>query len=62
MKDNNIETRKIYFISFGCKVNQYETECMKQDFEAEGFRTTETESEADVFVIIPARLRRQATR
>lgn len=51
MKDNNIETRKIYFISFGCKVNQYETECMKQDFEAEGFRTTETESKADVFVI-----------
>ena len=41
----------IYFISFGCKVNLYETEYMKQTFEAAGFGIASEESEADGFVV-----------
>lgn len=42
---------KIYFISFGCKVNLYETENMKQNLSKHGHCTVSSESEADAFVI-----------
>lgn len=41
----------IYFFSFGCKVNLYETEYMKQTFEAAGFGIASDEKEADGFVV-----------
>ena len=41
----------IYFITFGCKVNLYETENMKQNFSERGYAVSPTEEEADVFVI-----------
>ncbi len=41
----------IYFITFGCKVNLYETENMKQNFSERGYAVSQTEEEADVFVI-----------
>lgn len=41
----------IYFITFGCKVNLYETENMKQNLSEHGHRTVSSESEADAFVI-----------
>ncbi len=42
---------KIYFITFGCKVNQYETECIKSDFLQRGFVSTDVPSESDVIII-----------
>lgn len=42
---------KVFFITFGCKVNRYETECMRSCFVSAGFDVAETEQEGDVFVI-----------
>ena len=42
---------KVNFISFGCKVNLYETENMKQTFLFNGFDVLNDESGADIFVI-----------
>lgn len=41
----------IYFITFGCKVNLYETENMKQNLSEHGHRVVSSEREADAFVI-----------
>lgn len=41
----------IYFITFGCKVNFYETENMKQSFSESGFSVSNAESGADIFVV-----------
>jgi len=40
----------VYFISFGCKVNSYETDCLKEDFKQKGFLISDTEK-ADVVLI-----------
>ncbi len=42
---------KIYFITFGCKVSQYETQCIKSCFESSGFEIVDMENNADVFVV-----------
>ena len=42
---------KVFFVTFGCKVNQYETECLRSCFVEKGFVSAENESEADVFVV-----------
>ena len=42
---------KINFITFGCKVNHYETECMKSLFREASYEITEELSEADAVVI-----------
>lgn len=42
---------KVYFITFGCKVSHYETECIRNCFIENGFETAETEPEADIFVV-----------
>lgn len=39
------------FHTLGCKVNQYETEALKQLFEKEGYRIVSFNSKADVYVI-----------
>ena len=41
----------IYFITFGCKVNLYETENIKQNFINHGYTLALSENEADIFVI-----------
>ncbi len=41
----------VYFFTFGCKVNLYETENMKQRFSEAGFDISAEESAADIFVI-----------
>lgn len=41
----------IYFITFGCKVNLYESENMKQNFVKHGYTISKTENDADIFVI-----------
>lgn len=42
---------QVYFHTFGCKVNQYETELLRQSFEANGFKTAEKASSAQIHVI-----------
>ena len=42
---------KVYFITFGCKVNHYETECMKKAFTDSGFEILHSQEEADAIVI-----------
>lgn len=41
----------IYFITFGCKVNLYESENIKQNFIRHGYTLAVSENEADIFVI-----------
>lgn len=41
----------IHFLTFGCKVNLYETENMKQLFSESGYTITENEDNADIFII-----------
>lgn len=41
----------IYFKTFGCKVNLYETENMKQSFIQKGFTIADNEQESDIFII-----------
>ena len=42
---------KIFFHTLGCKVNQYETQEMREEAEKNGYMLTEHEDEADIFVI-----------
>lgn len=42
---------KAAFFTLGCKVNQYETQIMEQDFQKAGFEIVDCESPADVYVI-----------
>lgn len=41
----------VHFISLGCKVNQYETECIKEKFISEGFDISDNTQNADVIII-----------
>ena len=40
-----------HFISFGCKVNQYETESIKEIFISENYDISDTPADADVIII-----------
>ena len=42
---------KTYYYTFGCKVNQYETENIKQNFINNGFEVTDNYSDADFCII-----------
>lgn len=42
---------KVYFITFGCKVNLCETEALKSECLSNGFEITEEETSADIFII-----------
>ena len=46
-----VVTIKIHYITFGCKVNLYETECMKELLVSEGYETAKSENDADIFLI-----------
>ena len=39
------------FTPFGCKVNQYDTQAMRERFEQAGYRTTEFDEQADIYVV-----------
>ena len=43
--------KKIAFYTLGCKVNQYETEAMREMFEKEGYISVDFDNVPDVFVI-----------
>lgn len=42
---------KAAFLTLGCKVNQYETQAMKELFEADGYEIVDPEEPADILVI-----------
>lgn len=42
---------KVFFITFGCKVNQYETESLKTSFRKNGYEISNSRDGADVVVI-----------
>jgi threonylcarbamoyladenosine tRNA methylthiotransferase MtaB len=42
---------KVYFFSFGCKVNLYETENIRGNFVKAGFSLAESEKDAGIFII-----------
>ncbi|MCL2055114.1 MAG: tRNA (N(6)-L-threonylcarbamoyladenosine(37)-C(2))-methylthiotransferase MtaB [Oscillospiraceae bacterium] len=42
---------KIYFITFGCKVNSYETQSMKQAFESNGFTISADCKGCEVYIV-----------
>ena len=44
-------TRKVAFHTLGCRVNQYETEAMKQQFRDLGYEVVGEEDPADVYVV-----------
>lgn len=43
--------KTVAFYTLGCKVNQYETEAMEENFESKGYKLVDYEDEADVYVI-----------
>ena len=45
------DTMKVFFHTLGCKVNQYETQEMREQLKKNGYEITDDESCADIFVI-----------
>ncbi len=43
--------RKVAFHTLGCKLNQYETESMREQLEESGYKTVSFDDQADVYVI-----------
>jgi len=51
---------RVYYHTFGCKANQYDTERMRQEGEACGAVTTSSRDEADVFIVNTCTVTNQA--
>ena len=47
----NGDNMKVFFHTLGCKVNQYETQEMREQLTKNGYEITEDENVADIFVI-----------
>ncbi len=45
------EIMKVFFHTLGCKVNQYETQEMREQLNKNGYEVTEDEAVADIFVV-----------
>lgn len=45
------DTMKVFFHTLGCKVNQYETQEMREQLKKNGYEITDNENVADIFVI-----------
>ena len=43
--------KKVAFYTLGCKVNQYETNAMKEKFIMAGYKVVEFEEKADIYII-----------
>ena len=48
---NEVEKRKVAFCTLGCKVNQYETNAMIQEFKNNKYEIVEFDEKADIYVI-----------
>ena len=46
-----MENKKVAFLTLGCKVNQYETNAMIQDFIKNGYELVEFDEKADVYIV-----------
>jgi threonylcarbamoyladenosine tRNA methylthiotransferase MtaB len=51
---------RVYYHTFGCKANQYDTERMRQESEARGAVTAQDRADADVFVVNTCTVTNQA--
>ena len=51
---------RVYYHTFGCKANQYDTERMRQEIEALGAATTSDRSDADLLVVNTCTVTNQA--
>ncbi len=49
--EDKVYKMKAAFHTLGCKVNQYETEAMKEQFKAAGYEIVDEEDTADVYII-----------
>ena len=52
----------IAFYTLGCKVNQYETQLMTEQFRAAGYHTVDAEEAADIYVVNTCTVTRMADR
>lgn len=55
-------SKKVYFKTVGCKVNQYETGALKQAFLSNGYETVEPGKNADVYIINTCAVTNEAER
>ena len=46
-----VNLKKVAFYTLGCRVNQYETEVMREQFEKKGYQVTDFNDVPDIFVI-----------
>ena len=46
-----MRSKKVAFYTLGCKVNQYETNAMKQELSSEGYKIVDFDDVADIYVI-----------
>ena len=53
---------KAAFYTLGCKVNQYETEAVAQEFLRHGYLLVSEDEEADVYVVNSCSVTREADR
>ena len=51
MKEDAVKNKRVAFCTLGCKVNQYETNAMMQEFIKNGYTIVEFEEVADVYVV-----------
>lgn len=42
---------KVFFVTFGCKVNQYETECIRADLISRGYVSADAPKNADIIIV-----------
>ncbi|HNV86157.1 MAG TPA: tRNA (N(6)-L-threonylcarbamoyladenosine(37)-C(2))-methylthiotransferase MtaB [Candidatus Omnitrophota bacterium] len=54
--------KKVYFRTLGCKVNQYETQSMREQFLRAGFESTEDARRADLMVVNTCTVTQEADR
>ena len=43
--------KKVAFVSLGCKVNQYETNAMSQEFMNAGYEVVSSSDVADIYIV-----------
>ena len=53
---------RVAFYTLGCKVNQYETQAVAQEFERRGYLLVSGEDEADIYVVNTCSVTREADR
>src|SRR6185436_20179456 len=43
--------KRVAFVTFGCKVNQYESQALRERIVERGYREVDAEADADIYVI-----------